>query len=146
MLDFRSFRGTKPPWTPYSPQAGPRPPAQSFRYLLNLRSTSCYKKTFKPLRLQIIVIKLLALLFMSNKIKGKNYSLSFILVNGYINRLNPIHKHTFDLVCLYNHLMIYSIQLSFSSILTGVPVCSIIFSHLVIQYTVLDLVNCYKNR
>jgi hypothetical protein len=26
-------------------------------------------------------------------------------------------------------------------ILTGVPVCSIIFSHLVIQYTVLDLVN-----
>jgi len=30
--------------------------------------------------------------------------------------------------------------------LTGVPVCSIIFSHLVIQYTVLDLVNCCKNR
>ena len=44
---------------------------------------------------------------MSNKIIGKNYPLSFILVNGYINRLNPIHKHTFDLICLYNHLMIY---------------------------------------
>ena len=83
---------------------------------------------------------------MSNKIIGKNYPLSFILVNGYINRLNPIHKHTFDLICLSNHLMITSIQLCFSSILTGVPVCSIIFSHLVIQYTVLDLVICYKNR
>jgi hypothetical protein len=34
---------------------------------------------------------------MSNKIIGKNYPLSFILVIGYINRLNPIHKHTFDL-------------------------------------------------
>jgi hypothetical protein len=42
------------------------------------------------IKLKIIVIKLLALLFMSNKIIGKNYPLSFILVNGYINRLNPI--------------------------------------------------------
>jgi hypothetical protein len=41
---------------------------------------------------------------------------------------------------------IYVSSVSFSSILTGVPVCSIIFSHLVIQYTVLDLVNCCKNR
>jgi hypothetical protein len=48
-------------------------------------------------------------------------------------------RYYFDLICLYNHLMIY--KYSFSSILTGVPVCSVIFSHLVIQYTVLDLVN-----
>ena len=50
---------------------------------------------------------------MSNKIIGKNYPLSFILVNGYINRLNPIHKHTFDLICLYNHLMIYKYSIVF---------------------------------
>jgi hypothetical protein len=50
---------------------------------------------------------------MSNKIIGKNYSLSFILVNGYINRLNPMHKHTFDLICLYRHLMIYKYSIVF---------------------------------
>jgi len=59
---------------------------------------------------------------MSNKIIGKNYPLSFIylfiwglmaLVNGYINRLNPIHKHTCDLICLYNHLMIYKYSIVF---------------------------------
>jgi hypothetical protein len=76
-------------------------------------------------------ITTLALLFMSNKIIGKNYSLSFILVNGYINRLNPIHKHTFDLICLYNHLMIYKYSVVF---FINIDRCPSMFKYLFTPY------------
>jgi hypothetical protein len=38
------------------------------------------------------------------------------------------------------------VQMMYWSCDTFILVCSIIVSHLVRQYTVLDLVNCYKNR
>jgi hypothetical protein len=58
--------------------------------VLYKRSDISYSAELNIIKLKINVIKLLALLFMSSKIIGKNYLLSFILVNGYINRLNPI--------------------------------------------------------
>jgi hypothetical protein len=50
----------------------------------NINKVLYKRTTLLDLWLKIIVIKLPALLCMSNKIIGKNYPLSFILVNGYI--------------------------------------------------------------